>query len=91
MKIYEKEVWVIMSKDRKIIAKGVPRSRALVEVSNLKDNKRILTYNSKKLAESGFNNSWFNTQYNTSEKRYEEEDLEAVKCKITIYEGDVSK
>ena len=43
--MFKEEVWVLMSEDRKVIAKGVPRNRykCLVEESN----KRILTYSSE--------------------------------------------
>lgn len=57
----KKKVWVIMDKKRGIIAKGVPRNRYLELVSNEKDKKRILTYNSQRLAEAGFLSSWFFT------------------------------
>lgn len=42
--------WVVMSKDRKKIAKGVPRNRYLVDVDDTTDKKRILTYSSEKIA-----------------------------------------
>jgi hypothetical protein len=54
-----KIVWVIVSKDRKFIAKGVPRDRCLVRIDDEKDTKRILTYASKGKAESGFKTSGF--------------------------------
>lgn len=41
--IIEEKVWVIVSKDRKVIAKGVPRDRYLVAIDDEKDKKRILT------------------------------------------------
>ena len=62
-----------MSKDGKKIAKGQPRSRYLVDTDDVKCSKRLLTYNSKAQAESGFNNSWF-----YSAGGYTEDDLEAV-------------
>jgi len=48
-----------MSKDRKVIAKGVPRNRELVLVDDEKDKKRILTYSSKKMAEVGFKSGFY--------------------------------
>jgi hypothetical protein len=48
MKLENKEVRLIMSKDRKYIAKGVNRNRYLIPVSELaKDKKRFLTYRSE--------------------------------------------
>lgn len=43
--LYQEEKWVLMSEDRKIIAKGVPRNRYICLVNE--SNKRILTYTSK--------------------------------------------
>jgi hypothetical protein len=78
------EKWVIMSKDRMLIAKGTPRDRSLVMADDPKDKKRLLTYTSKKKAESGFKNHWFWTYHlNVS---VSPEDLEAVKVKITVEE-----
>lgn len=54
---HEIEVWVLMDKTRKIIAKGVPRDRHLIFLDDPKDSKRIITYTSQKRAEavaSGF-------------------------------------
>jgi hypothetical protein len=75
------ELWIIVSKDRKKIAKGVPRNRYLWDIDDKKDKKRILTYKSKGMAESGFKNSWF-----FSSGKYTEEDLEAIKCVLTMAE-----
>lgn len=92
MKI-EKTVWLIMTKDRKLIAKGTPRNRYLVAV-NEKDGKRFLTYDYKSKAESGFKDSGFyhsdgareyiKSKYLGSEVWYNipKEDLEAVECKL---------
>lgn len=71
-------VWIIMSKDRTLIAKGVPRNRYLVKV-DAKDKKRILTYTSKKMTENGYLNNWFYGASNINE-----EDLEAVEATLTI-------
>lgn len=75
------EQWVIMSKDRKVIATGVPRNRKLTSVDKL-NNQRILTYKSKGMAESGFKNNWF---YQGS-LNYTRENLEAVKMEVTYKE-----
>ncbi len=78
MIISEKSVWVIMSKDRKFIAKGTPRSRYLVEVNNTKCKKRYMTYSSKGMAESAFMNNGF---YGQSVSK---SDLEAVECNMNL-------
>ena len=85
MNIIEKEVWVIMSKDRSVIAKGVPRDRWLCQVNNTKDNKRILTYNSKIKAELAYKDSWFFIDAGVDEG-LTKDDLEAVKVLITYKE-----
>ena len=46
-------IYLIVSKDRKLIAKGVPRSRYICHIDE-KTNKRLLTYASKGKAEAGF-------------------------------------
>ena len=90
--IVEEYVWVIMTKDRKLIAKGIPRNRYLCGINET--SKRILTYSSKKLAENGFKLSGFclTKQSRDWEKengfchsKYEEY-LEAVKIKVQIIE-----
>lgn len=51
------DVWVIMDKNRKAIACGVPRNR---EMKMFEDcNSRILTYQSEKKAIAGFTSSGF--------------------------------
>lgn len=89
MEIYNKKVWVIMTKCRKYIAKGTPRNRELIEVENKKDKKRFLTYTTKSKAESAFKISGFSTwgikdfpydSYNTNRMEY----LEAVECEMTL-------
>lgn len=62
----KKTVWVIMTKDRKYIARGTPRDRYLVPIKN--DAKRLLTYNSKGKAESGFKVSGFYGQHELLKK-----------------------
>ena len=82
MEIENKKVWIIMSKDRKVIAKGTPRNRELVFTDDLKDKKRLLTYSSKGMAESGFTKSFF-YQYKIGTK-YTSDDLEAVQVEMSI-------
>ena len=72
-------VWVIMTKDEKKIAKGVPRNRYLIDIGDKSDKKRILTYGSKSKAEAGFRVSGF---YGGSE--YDEKDYEAVEAEFVI-------
>lgn len=77
-----KTVWIIVSKDRKVIAKGVPRERNLVLIDDEKDEKRILTYSSKKKAENAYKNNYFYT--NAQTKSYGPDDLEAVEANFSI-------
>jgi hypothetical protein len=73
--------WVIMDKERTVIAKGVPRQRYLIPLNDMNDNKRIMYYSSKGRARAGFTGSGFyRPDYN---KKYQ---LEPVKVKITIEE-----
>lgn len=93
----KEEVYVIMSKDRKLIAKGVPRNRYLCLVDG-NDKKRILTYSSIGTAESRFKHDWFYTGKGVIEyakAKYGEinnytkslkDDLEAVACTMIISE-----
>lgn len=59
MIISNKEVWVIMSKDRSLIAKGNVRDRRLIPASDVHDNKRLLTYMTKGKAASAMKVSGF--------------------------------
>lgn len=83
-----KAVWIIMSKDRKFIAKGVPRSRYLVGVDEPSE-MRLLTYSSKGRAEAGFKSSGFYSQQKLPGYKYNEPLetwLEAVPIKMTLEE-----
>ena len=89
MIISNKTVWLIMSKDRSLVAKGTPRNRELVRVDDPKDTKRYLTYSSKAKAESGFKVSGFYGQHQL--KGYEQghsldKYLEAVECEMILKE-----
>jgi hypothetical protein len=90
MKIDSRKVWVIMSKCRKYIAKGTPRNRELIEVNNVKDKKRFLTYATKGKAESAFKTSGFSTwqikdfPYDNSYNADRSEYLEAVECEMSL-------
>lgn len=59
MIISNKEVWVIMSKDRSLIAKGNVRDRRLIPASDVHDNKRLLTYMTEGKAVSAMEVSGF--------------------------------
>lgn len=76
----EKTAWVIMTQDRKFIAKGTPRDRWLIPVDDQEDQKRYLTYQSKGRAESAFKVSGF---FNCTETN---SPLEAVRVKMIIEE-----
>ena len=75
--------WMIVSKDRKFIAKGVPRNRWLVPVDE-KTNDRILLYSSELRAKKAFMDDWFYTKGGA--ENLKPEDLEAVKVQITYKE-----
>lgn len=77
--IEQKEVWVIMSKDRKYIAKGTPRNRSLELVEDRRSKKRTLTYASKGVAENAFKNNWFYGRHDLKP-----EDMEAILCSLTL-------
>ncbi len=85
--IIKEKVWVIMSKDRNLIAKGIPRDRKLIRVYDKEDKSRYLTYSTKRKAESGFKSCGF---YNMNliegwERGKKLSDfLEAVECEITF-------
>jgi len=84
MEISNKKVWIIMSKDRKVVGKGTPRNRELILVSDIKDKKRLLTYSSKGMAESGFKNSFFSQWRLKQQNGYTAEDMEAVEVELLI-------
>jgi len=81
MVISNQTVWVIMTKNRKYIAKGVPRNRYMVSVDDIDDTKRYLTYSSKGKAEAGFKISGFYFQHLIPE---DEREFEAVPVNISI-------
>ena len=77
-----KDKWVIMSKDRKYIAKGVPRDRWIIKVDDMKDKKRIMYYTTKNKAQDAIDSSGFYGWLTKSK-----EDLEPVEVTITIEEN----
>lgn len=89
----EEKIWVIMSKDRKVIAKGTPKNRYLVHLSDTKNRLRYLTYTSKKMAESAFKTSFFYYRDESGNSfsndgfvpcPYTSNDLEAVEAKLIL-------
>ena len=86
MIIEESTVWLIMSKDRKFVAKGTPRNREIVSV-HANDKKRYLTYSSKAKAEAAFKVSGFYGMLQIEGYQYGKhlyEFLEAVECKMKL-------
>lgn len=84
MELNNSKVWVIMSKDRKYIAKGSPRNRYLISVDNLfNDRKKFLTYSSKGVAEAAFRtNGFYGSIYPYGTDLTEV--LEAVECHLKL-------
>lgn len=82
LKIQETK-WVIMDKDRTVIAKGVPRNRHLIKIDDEKDKKRILFYTSKKMAENGFSVGFWTFGLG---RMWDEYELEAVEVAVSIQE-----
>ena len=88
--------WIIMDKDRTVIAKGTVRDRHLIPVDKTDDKKRILYYTTKNKAKSAFRDYGFYTYEvplnakNLAEERQLEDallkSLRAVKVEITIRE-----
>ncbi len=84
MKIIEKK-WIVVSNDETLIAKGIPRQRFLVPIDP-PDNKRILTYATKAMAENAIR--MHPLIYNGPELYYEPQwfvdNLKAIRVTITI-------
>lgn len=75
--------WVIMDKERTVIAKGVPRDRHLVLVNDVKDKKRILFYTSYNMAKNGYSTGFYSSGL---PKYWNEYDLEPVEVEVIIKE-----
>jgi hypothetical protein len=87
--IIEEEVWVVMSKDRHYIAKGVPRDRWLIPVEKKNDKKRVLTYSSKGRAEASYrSDGYFQVPFEGYDRSKHNiaDYIEPVKVKIKIEE-----
>lgn len=74
--------WVVMDKDRTVIAKGESRYKYLIPIDDEKDKKRTLFYSTRNRASQCGNGSFMN---NGNYKKYIY-DVEPVKVKITIEE-----
>jgi len=90
-----KNVWVIMDKNHKVLGMGSPRRRELKFIDSTKGTNKILTYRSRKMAESAFKVSGFYTwdcreymtkTYGSEYSRYDnwENILEAVEAEIIL-------
>ena len=75
--------WIIMDKERTVIAKGVTRDRHLVSVNDIKDNKRVLYYTSYGKAKSGYSTGFYTFGL---PKDWREYDLEPVEVEFIIRE-----
>lgn len=85
--IQEEKIWLIISKDKKVIAKGTPRNRFLIHFTDKKSNLRYLTYTSKAKAEAAFKSGFFYYRDTSGEWApcpYTRNDLEAVEAKMTL-------
>ncbi len=84
------KAFMIMSKDRTLIATGNPRNRTLTPIDDMRDGIRLLTYKSKGKATSAFTKHGFYGMKQLSP----ENPLEAVPVTITIQEniddGDIT-
>ncbi|HUV85170.1 MAG TPA: hypothetical protein VMV86_05625 [Methanosarcinales archaeon] len=78
--IKKQTVWVIMTKDRKRIAKGTPRNRHMVDLDDETDKKRYLTYSSPCKAYSAFVTNGFYGVNNNQRQNL----LEVVEVEITM-------
>jgi len=56
--IFRKNVWIIMDKTHKSIIKGATSERHLILLSDTKDRKKVLTYNSEGSAQNAIKNGW---------------------------------
>lgn len=97
MQIVKENVWVIMDKTHKIIAKGTPRNRELCHIDE-GDKKRFLTYSSEQNAQAGYESNGFyasrkaNEYFTSIHKNYigcgsidfRRENLEPVECIMSI-------
>lgn len=54
-----KKVWVIVDKNRMVMGMGQPRQRELNFITAVDGSQRILTYGTKKRAQTGFTGSGF--------------------------------
>ena len=93
--LFREHRWVIMSKDRTLVAKGIPKDRWLVRADDTKNKQRILTYDTENKARAGFIYSGFYSDYiprrdengdYINQDEWRQKNLEAVPVIITIKE-----
>jgi hypothetical protein len=87
MNIELESIYLIISKDEKLIAKGIPRNRYICHIDE-KDNKRILTYASKAKAKSAYEDCGFYLS-RTVEEYIEKEYPEIVKKSYWVSWNDI--
>jgi hypothetical protein len=80
---FKSKCWVIMTKDREVIARGTPRNRELRYVNDTTGSRRILTYKTEGLARAGYTTSWF---YNRTERKLSRDDVEPVQVEVIYRE-----
>lgn len=79
--------WIIMDKERTVIAKGVTRDQHLVSVNDIADNKRILYYTSAGMARAGYSTGFWTFGL---PKHWDEYELEPVEVEFIIREKPCS-
>lgn len=79
-------VYLIMSKDEQLIARGVPRNRYICHIDE-KTNKRLLTYSSKGKAISAFTDCGFYI----SEEAHKYISENYPKIKIIYWNNDIQR
>ena len=82
MELMNDKVWVIMSRDRKVIAKGTGKDKELVSVDDKSCRRKILTYTSERSAKQGMNYGYLAMR--TGDGWEERNDLEIVECSMTL-------
>ena len=78
----EEYKWIVMDKDRTVIAKGESRYKYLIPIDDKKDKKRTLFYSTRNRAANCIDGSFMNNGYLGNYKYH----VEPVKVKITIEE-----
>ena len=79
----EEYKWIVMDKDRTVIAKGESRYKYLISINDEKDNKRTLFYSTRNRASNCRDGSFMNNGDSFKGYKYH---VEPVKVKIIIEE-----